>query len=142
MFWGPVPIYGQHTWILNTWKLWTKSLIKSTISLKLRVAQKKTHELKNHCHIYPNLPCKFGHFWTTFFFVVEWLALWRSITQKLKIGRIWNIIFHSIQHIPHILCKDGHFWKGGGGSAYPSLWYGHRSNTTLHLISQIFQIWS
>ena len=24
------------------------------------------------------------------------------------------MIFHSIQHIPHLLCIDGHFWGGGG----------------------------
>ena len=51
---------------------------------------------------------------TIYFFVAEWVALWRPITQKLKIGKIWYMIFHSIQHIPHPLCKYDHFWGGGG----------------------------
>ena len=75
---------------------------------------KKTKELKNHCQINPHFPCKFGHFWTIFV-VADWLHIWRPITQKLKIG---NMIFHSFQHIAHLLCKDSHFGSGvckGGG---------------------------
>ena len=49
------------------------------------------------------------------FFVAEWLPLWRPITEKLKIGKIWNMIFHSFQHIAHLLWKYGHFWGGCGG---------------------------
>ena len=36
------------------------------------------------------------------------------ITQKIKIGKIWFMIFHSFQHCGHLSCKNGHFW----GSAY------------------------
>ena len=32
-------------------------------------------------------------------------------TRKIKIGKIWNLIFLSIQHIPHLSCKFEHFWK-------------------------------
>ena len=34
-----------------------------------------------------------------------------TITRKIKIGKIWNSIFLSIQHIPHLSCKFEHFWK-------------------------------
>ena len=39
------------------------------------------------------------------------LKLWKKIVIKLKNE---NFIFHSVQHIPHLLCKDGHFWRGQG----------------------------
>ena len=63
-----------------------------------------------HLQINPNLSCEFGHFRTFFLFAVEWVALWLPKTQKLKIGKFWNLIFHSHQHIPHLLCKDNHLW--------------------------------
>ena len=31
--------------------------------------------------------------------------------QKLKVAKIWKLIFHSFQHVTHLLCKSGHFWK-------------------------------
>ena len=40
------------------------------------------------------------------FFVAEWVALWRPITWKLKIGKILKIIFYLLQHIPHLLCCE------------------------------------
>jgi len=60
-------------------------LIKSTISQKLRIAQKKISCAKNYYQINPNLLCVFGQFRIKNFFGV---ALWRPITQKLKIEKI------------------------------------------------------
>ena len=31
--------------------------------------------------------------------------------SKNKIAKIWNMIFLSIQHIPHLSCNFEHFWK-------------------------------
>ena len=44
---------------------------------------------------------------------ITW-KLWTKsvITQKNKKRK--NLIFHSIQHIPHLSCKDGHFWEAEG----------------------------
>ena len=47
-----------------------------------------------------------------FFLLLNSDHFWQPITQKLQIGKILNMIFHSIQHIPLLLCKDGHFWGG------------------------------
>ena len=59
-------------------------------------------------------------FWDMVIFVLKvsnfrWIF---TITRKIKIGKILDMIFQSIQHISHLLCKDGYF-KGGVGSAYP-----------------------
>ena len=85
----------------------THSLIKSTISQELRVAQKKNSWAENHrqmTQINPHLPCKLGHLW-----IVTSLA---TITQKLKIGKIWYMIFYLFQYIAHLLCRYVHF-RGG-----------------------------
>ena len=34
-----------------------------------------------------------------------------TITRKIKIWKIWNLIFHSFQNIPHLSCKFEHFNK-------------------------------
>ena len=44
------------------------------ISQKLKVAQKKTQELKNYFQSNTYLFCKFGHFWKTFFLVGKFLV--------------------------------------------------------------------
>ena len=53
-------------------------------------------------------------FWDIIIFVLKVgnFRLIFSITQKIKIAKIWNIIFHSFQHIAHLSCKYGHFWRG------------------------------
>ena len=33
-----------------------------------------------------------------------------TITRKIKIGKIWNFIFHSIQPSPHLSLIFEHFW--------------------------------
>jgi len=33
-----------------------------------------------------------------------------TITQKIKIGKIWNLIFLSVQPIPDLSCEFEHFW--------------------------------
>ena len=38
-------------------------------------------------------------------------------TRKIKIGNIWNLIFHSIQPIPDLSCKFEHFWKKNCGES-------------------------
>ena len=106
----------------KAWKLWKMSLIKSTISHKLRIIQKKSFVWKIIVTSIPIFPAK-NYAKPKKLFFVEWVALWWPITQKLKIGKFWNMIIHSIQHIPHLLCKDGYFWRWGG-FAYPSLWQG------------------
>ena len=35
----------------------------------------------------------------------------KTITRKIKIGKIWNLIFHLIQPIPDHSCKFDHFWR-------------------------------
>ena len=46
----------NHLWCFlvgkNTWKMWTQSLLKLTISQKLTVTKKKNYESKNHCQIF------------------------------------------------------------------------------------------
>ena len=32
------------------------------------------------------------------------------ITRKIKIGKIWNLVFLSIQPIPDLPCRFDHFW--------------------------------
>ena len=34
-----------------------------------------------------------------------------TTARKIKIGKIGNLIFLSIQYSPHLLCKFDHFWK-------------------------------
>ena len=34
-----------------------------------------------------------------------------TITRKIKIGKIWNLVFLSIQPIPDLSCKFEHLWK-------------------------------
>ena len=68
---------------------------------------------KYDSQINPDLSCKFGYFCTTFF-LASLVTSWATISQKIKLGKIWNRIFHSFQHIAHLLCKDSHFWEGGG----------------------------
>ena len=34
-----------------------------------------------------------------------------AITQKIKIDKIGQLIFHSFKHIPHLSCKFEHFVK-------------------------------
>ena len=88
---------------------------------KTKSRSKKTYELKNHCQINPHLACKFGYFWTIFF-VAQWLHLWRSITLKLKIGKIWYMIFHSFQHIAHFSCTQRWPLLMGRGVCISLLW--------------------
>ena len=52
---------------------------------------------------------KIGQFFMNFDYKID------HNSKKYKIGKIWYLIFHSVQHIPHFSCKDGHFWAGGGG---------------------------
>ena len=46
-------------------------------------------------------------------FIENWgdLSTKMTITRKIKIGNIWNLIFLSIQLIPHLSCKFEHVWK-------------------------------
>ena len=39
-----------------------KGKIQIQSYIKNQESHKKTHGLKNYCHINPHLPCKFGHF--------------------------------------------------------------------------------
>ena len=62
-------------------------------------------------------------FFQFLFFELSWkvhrkLGWWRyisnqkmSITRKIKIIKIWNLICLSIQPIPNLSCKFKHFWK-------------------------------
>ena len=43
-----------------------------------------------------------------------------AITQKIKIGKIWKLIFHSIQHCEHLKCKYGHF-RGDGDCVHTTM---------------------
>ena len=36
-----------------------------------------------------------------------------SVSKQIKIGKIWILIFYSIQHCAHLSCKYGHFWRVG-----------------------------
>ena len=54
------------------------------------------------------------HFW--------WIVNANStIIQKIKIGKIWKLIIHSIQHCAHLSSKYGHFWGGEGEGVCISL---------------------
>ena len=72
---------------------------KSTISQKLKIAelsQKYMNPFQNIAHLLERKK------------VVIFKTILRilTITQKIKIG---TLIFHSYQHIAHLLCKYGHF---------------------------------
>ena len=99
----------QNTYSKNTWKNWTQSLIKLTISQKLRVTQKKTIDVKNHYQINQDLSCKFSHFWRKLNFLRIFLDLLDAYNSKTQYYAIWFF-----QHIAHLLCQDGHFWGGEG----------------------------
>ena len=40
-----------------------------------------------------------------FIFCASFVTSLANITRKLKIGKIWDMIFHSLQHIAHLLCR-------------------------------------
>ena len=55
--------------------------------------------------IYPFFYSKLVYFW--------WILSPKlTIAQKLKIWKIWKLMFLSIQRCAHISCKYGHFWGG------------------------------
>ena len=74
--------------------------------------------MKNQCFDFSNFYfSSYRENWT--FLVQKWPKL--SITRKVKIGKIWIMIFHSIQHILHLLCKDSHFRGVGEGGLHTLL---------------------
>ena len=55
------------------------------------------------------------------FLLQKWPKM--TITQKIKIGKIWNLIFLSIQPIPDLSCTLDHFWKKYMTFYFDVSWY-------------------
>ena len=49
--------------------------------------------------------------WWKFIKDCQFFSTKMTISQKLKIAKIWKLILHLFQHIPHLLYKFDHFWK-------------------------------
>ena len=106
----------------NTWKLWTKSSIKSNTSQKLRKAQKNhlcerslSDEFQSSLQIWPLL--KKCNFWHIF------LDANNSKTRYRKNLR-HGLFFHfSTLRIFYVKMTTS---ECGRGSTYPSLWQGRR----------------
>ena len=95
---------------------------KLHIIINLRNVLLSKHNLSNHnifVRITPeNHSCEK---WLSDQFISSlqiWLLLNKKITPKWK--KMWNIFFHSIQHILHLLFEDRLFWSGGEGGVYIS----------------------
>ena len=93
-----------------------ESLLKSIMSQKLRVGQKKTHEIKHHCQINPHLSCKFGYFWIISICSRMFTSL-ATITQKLNIGNFFPVFysFHNVSQLFGLKNQNDTFWGGKGG---------------------------
>ena len=72
----------------------------------MKNAQCAETNANNFCDFYF---LRYGHFYTQKLVNFWWILSTKTvISQKLQI-RKW--IFHSFQHIPHLSCKFGHFWR-------------------------------
>ena len=71
---------------------------------------KKIIYAKNDCQIYSNLTCKFCQFWKIYFLRIL-LELLDAKNSKTRYDFFSTSLF---QHIAYLLCKDDHFWGGGG----------------------------
>ena len=102
--------------------VWNKSLGFS----QLRICRPPLPQLWSHFHERCAMcwnECNFflRFLWFLFFellrkFIKNWQFLeqkwWKmTITRKIKIGKIWNLVFLSIQPIADFSCKFDHFWK-------------------------------
>ena len=82
---------------------------------KTKSRTKNTIIVKNIVWSIRIFPVKLATSEENLIFCTSFWTFWTAKTHKLKIGKIWDIIFHSFLHIAHLLCKDGHFWRGEVG---------------------------
>ena len=98
----------------NTWKIVNKINNEIDNISKTKSRTKKNSWTKKSLSDQSQSSLKIWPFWNIYFFVAVWLSLWPLITQKLKIGKIWYMILHSIQHYRNLSWNIGPLLRGEG----------------------------
>ena len=103
------------------WKKWPKILrkkkTKSDYISRTGNRTKKLFVQKIERQVNSNLPCKLDHLWRKLNFWSPKTSLWtpkNNDGHKISSRDMKFYAHHHFYHITHLLCQDGHFWRGGG----------------------------
>ena len=95
------------------WSNGRQHYYKKIIIITLTTHKKKLFRRKIIVGSITIFPANWATFEDDLIFCASFWTFWTPITQKRDM--MWyDFSFVSAQHIAHLLCKDDHFWEGGG----------------------------